>query len=159
MRRAALLLLLVLPLSACAGSPSPVAAPQLAAATTSPEPGPAAAPATLDSPVPRGTVSREPGPFDDRFRLTGTRLAADGVHTRVDVTSDVSDVLALEVVAHFYDARGALLGSGRATHSDEEMVAHGGTPDEHVELLVPTTPAWASRVTSAVLSVPVLVNE
>ncbi len=78
------------------------------------------------------------------------------MHTRVDVTSDVSDVLALELVADFYDGAGRLLGSGRAEHSDEEM---HGTPGQPLDLVVPADRAWSARVASAVLSVPVLVNE
>ncbi|MCU1692363.1 MAG: hypothetical protein JWM64_1454 [Frankiales bacterium] len=158
MRAAALLLLLLLPLTACSEDAAQVAvsASPLAAPTTTPGPGPAAAPTVLATPVPRGTVSRRPGPFDDRFGLTGTRLGPDGVHTRVDVTSDVSDLLALEVVADFYDASGRLLGSGRAEHSDEQMT---GTPGQPVDLVVPAAPAWSGRTASAVLSVPVLVNE
>lgn len=154
-------------LTACSGSsadvadrtaaPSPVAT---AASVLSPGPTPPPAPTALAQVPAAGTVSLRPGPFDDRFALVGTRLERDGVHTALTITSDVSELLALELTADFYDARGGLLGSGSTTAADE----HGGEEEVHTgpearELHVPTASAWSARVTSAVLSVPVLVNE
>lgn len=115
------------------------------------------APAHLAEPVAAGTVARQPGPFDDRLRMTGVRLRAGTVEARLRVTSDVSEVLALEVDADFYDARGALLGRTRTRSAPAHEAA--GVPDEAVALRLPAATAYRHRVASAVLSVPVLVNE
>lgn len=167
MTRSALLglLLLAVPVAGCTSSGRDV---HLAAGTaqtspgtaqTSPGPTAPAPPGTLASPVPAGTVHLVPGPFDDRFGLVGTRLAADGVHTRLVVTSDVSDVLALEMTADFYDRAGRLLGSGRVVRGDQHDASGSHVPDESLDLLVPAEPGYAARVASARLEVPVLVNE
>jgi hypothetical protein len=133
--------------------------PGTGAATTAPGPTAGAVPTVLPTPVAAGTVGRVPGPFDDRLALTGTRLDADGVHTRVTVTSDVSDILALEVTAAFYDSHGRLLGSGRVVRGEQHDATGSHVPDESLDLVVPAAPAYAARTASAVLTVPVLVNE
>ena len=150
--------LLVAGLAACTTAPPDGAASARPAAALTLAPGPTGAPVptALDVPPPPGTVRRVAGPFDDRLALEGTRLAADGVHTRVTVLSDVSEVLSLELSAAFYDASGRLLGTGRAVRGEQ---SGQGVPDERTDLVVPAAPAWAPRVASAVLSVPVLVNE
>ncbi len=156
---AALLATGCLTLAGCAGDDAPTPPLTRTAATFAPGPTAVAAPGVLAAPVPRGTVGRAAGPFDDRFDLEGTRLAADGVHTRLTVTSDVSDILALEVSAAFYDAAGQLLGTGRVVRGEQHDETGAHVPDESLDLLVPAAPAYAARVASAVLSVPVLVNE
>ena len=161
---------LVAALAACSGDPAP-------ASPARPDAAPAGAPAAPTAPVSvaepaaarlrvvpaMGTVTLQPGPFDDRFTLAGTRLAGAAVSTSLTVQSDVSDLIVLETQSDFYDAAGVLLGSVRATHEDE----HGGgglsgelhTAAEAVPMRMPADPAYAARVHSAVLSVPVLVNE
>lgn len=113
------------------------------------------------SPAP-GSVGQVVGPFDDRFTLT--RLAvSDGVVTgRLRVTSDVSELLELEVVAGFYDRDGRFLGTGRAVHHLDEGAGHAneeGPPSETELFEITAAPRFADRVSAAVVGVPVLVNE
>ncbi len=108
----------------------------------------------------RGEVRLEPGPFTDRIQLTGTRLDGNAVHGRLAITTDVSDVLALEVHAAFYDAAGTLVGTGHFEHADEEAMG-GGSHQPHndgIDFTIVAAPADAA-VSAVVLSVPVLVNE
>lgn len=149
---------LVLALAGCSAATSATSVP-VAAVTLAPQPLPPPAPARLAEPVAAGTVVHGPGPFDDRFALRGTRLSRGTVDASLLVTSDVSEVIVLEAVADFYDADGALLGTTRQTHAPEHEAGAAGTPDEHVALELRAAPAYRSRVASAVLSVPVLVNE
>lgn len=137
-------------------SASVVAAP---AATLSPQPLPPAAAERLPSPVPEGAVTLRPGPFDDRFALAGTSLDDGTVTTSLTVTSDVSDLIVLEAVVDFYRADGRLLGSVRRSHAPDHGGAEGGEPEEAVALEVEADEAYRDDVASAVLSVPVLVNE
>ncbi|PKW26608.1 hypothetical protein [Phycicoccus duodecadis] len=111
-----------------------------------------------------GTVARAPGPFDDRFRLDGARLDGRSVRGTVTVTSDVSDLLELEVVAGFYDAEGRLLGTGRFVEHHEEGAgdephAAGGRPSEARAVSIPVPADLQGREVSAALGVTVLVNE
>lgn len=160
---------LAVALAACSGETAApeaasVAAPA-AAASVPTAPVSVAQPADprLDVVPAAGTVTVRPGPFDDRFSLAGTRLAGGAVTTSLTVLSDVSDLIVLESQADFYDAAGALLGSARTAYEDE----HAGssvsgevhTAAEAVPMRMPADPAYAARVHSAVLSVPVLVNE
>lgn len=131
---------------------SPVATPSFA-------PKPAVAPAGSIAAAP-GEVRVEPGPFTDRIKLTGTRLDGNAVHGRLAITTDVSDVLALEVSAAFYDAAGRLVGTGHFEHADEEAMG-GGSHIPHndgIDFTITSAPADAA-VSAAVLSIPVLVNE
>ncbi|MER8045968.1 hypothetical protein [Streptomyces sp. NPDC094032] len=136
-----------------------------------PAPRTAPPPAPLLSPAPRrGDVRVEEGPFTDRVRFT--RLALHGrqaVTGHLAITSDVSDVIALELRAAFYDADGRLLGSGVFTYGEEHEGEKGGQGGQggHTERRA-TGPGIDFSVTaknpratpaSAVLSVPVLVNE
>lgn len=156
---AALLAAASVTLAGCSSDAAPAAPRTAGMSQTSPGPTPAAAPAVLDGAVSAGTVGRAPGPFDDRFGLVGTRLAPDGVQTQLTVTSDVSDLLALEVTAAYYDAAGRLLGTGRVVRGEQHDASGAHVPDESLDLVVPVQAAWAPRVASAVLAVPVLVNE
>ncbi|GGK95856.1 hypothetical protein GCM10007382_15130 [Salinibacterium xinjiangense] len=108
-----------------------------------------------------GTVQLAEGPFDDRFEVND--LAFDGatVSGSILVTSDVSEVINLEVLAGFYDSAGALIGEGRFVLESE----HGTTddaskiPDETVAFRIDVPAAIAGQASSAAVGVPVLVNE
>lgn len=122
----------------------------------------APAPARLTPVPPPGTIGRTDGPFDDRYQLVRPSLRDGVVQATVRVTADVSGLIVLEVQGDFYDARGALLGSVRSAYSEGE----GGTADtprhaetDGVPVTVRAADAWRSKVSSVVLSVPVLVNE
>lgn len=107
-----------------------------------------------------GTVSRMAGPFDDRFELRHMTLAGHVVTGSLKVTSDVSDLLELQVLAGFYDRHGSLLGTGRFVHHlEEDGHQHAGPPKEteHFEISAPRQ--FRDRVASAAVGVPVLVNE
>lgn len=117
-------------------------------------------PALATSARGHGRVSRIAGPFDDRFRLTamrfdGTRLSGD-----IAVTSDVSDILELQVLAGFYDRAGKLIGRGRFTyHLDEDTHQDEGKPNEHRHFDIAVPASLRAEVRSAAVGVPVLVNE
>jgi hypothetical protein len=123
--------------------------------------------AQLAPPAHAGEVRIEQGPFTDRLALTELRLA-DGVTGHVKIGSDVSDTLALEIRAAFYDADGKLLGSASFAYQEEEETgpAHGDADNAHkpraagegVDFAVAVPPGVA-KPSAAVLSVPVLVNE
>lgn len=109
-----------------------------------------------------GQVVQAAGPFDDRFTLS--RLAFDGraVSGTALVTSDVSDLLELQVLAGFYDASGALLGTGHFDYHLNEASASphdGQTPDEHKVFRIAVPPGLAGKAVAAAVGVPVLVNE
>lgn len=156
-------------LTACSASTAAVTSPaaELPATLaggvpTAPVSSPRGAPARLAVVPAAGTVTRAVGPFDDRLTLTGTALRSGSVRTAVSVTSDVSEVsevIVLEAQSDFYDSAGALLGSVRATHEDDHGAGEPHAAVEEIELVMAAAPAWAARVHSAVLSVPVLVNE
>lgn len=129
--------------------------PGLTAPTGDPElPGLAAA-----DPAP-GTVAVVEGPFDDRLDLTGLTLADDAVTGVVTVTSDVSELIELQVLAGFYDADGRLLGTGRYTHhaSDEEH-GHAGPPSQEEPFEIEVPGDLDGTAVSAAVGVSVLVNE
>ena len=142
-------------------SPAPEAAPSttapdLAASVATQPPAPPPAPAPTLDPVPApGTVAVAPGPFVDRVRLEGLALAGDRVTGTLDVVSDVSEVLALEVQVDSYDASGALLGTQTLVVDPESTEEHHTTAGVQDLPLAVAAPG----ATSAVLSIPVLVNE
>ena len=76
---------------------------------------------------------------------------------RLTITSDVSDLLDLEVRADFYDAAGRLLASGRQTDATSRHRARS-TPARGVRGL-PLRIAAPAGAVAALVSVPVLVNE
>lgn len=142
----------VLALSACAPGVSTLG--QLTPAITlSPQPLPPPAPRRLAGPVPDGTVAVRPGRFDDRVALTGTRLSRGTVDASLRVAPDVREVVVLQAVADFYDAGGVLLGSTRQSHASSVGDDGGSVPLE-----LAAEPEYRARVSSAVLSVPVLVD-
>ena len=160
------------------GLTSACAAPQPSEAPVSPAPvsEPASAPQTTatsrQTPMPglqtarpsEGQVVLVDGPFNDRFHIDA--LAFDGarVSGEVVVTSDVSEIIDLQVQVGFHDAQGTLIGtasydhhghghdeSDHATHSPEDQ------PSVAFEIAVPAHLAGAA--VSASVGVPVLVNE
>ena len=139
--------------------------PQAAARTSFPGLTPATGEPTLPglataSPAP-GSVAQVPGPFDDRFRLQGLVFDGRAVTGTVAVTSDVSDLLELEVLAGFYDRDGTLVGTAREVHHLDESTAapdHEGPPDEDYAFEI-GVPAEVEGAVAAAVGVPVLVNE
>ncbi|MFJ8310773.1 MULTISPECIES: hypothetical protein [unclassified Streptomyces] len=126
-------------------------------------PGRAAAPAAYQK-LSRGEVRLEQGPFTDRVRVTGGALTGGTAVTgHLAVTSDVSELIALELRAAYYDADGKLLGTGSFQYAEEGHDAHKGghTPAAEGGGIDFTVPAkgLTGTPTSAVLSIPVLVNE
>ena len=110
-----------------------------------------------------GSVVPVAGPFDDRFVLSGLRIEGGTVTGRLRVTSDVSEVLELQVLAGFYDDTGSFLGSGRAVFHLDESAGHvpeqTGSPSELQEFRIEAPSANVAHVASATIGVPVLVNE
>lgn len=143
---------------------APVVDPATAARTSFPGLTPATGEPTLPglrSATPRpGAVDRLAGPFDDRFTWQRLRLEPGAVTGAVDVTSDVSDILELQVVAGFYDRDGRFLGLGRFTHHLVEESHHdSGPPSEEERFHISAPARIRDRVASASVGVPVLVNE
>lgn len=107
----------------------------------------------------RGQILQAKGPFDDRFVLESTTFDGSAVSGAVRVTSDVSDMLELQVLAGFFDEQGHLLGTGRFVHHLGESDAHTGPPEEREQFRIPVPGALAHRAVSVTIGVPVLVNE
>ncbi len=102
----------------------------------------------------RGRLAQVSGPFDDRFTLSETTLTNGTARGVVTVTSDVSEVIDLQVQVGFYDADGSLLGTGIW-----EKHGEGSHPDEVARFTVTAPPTYRDRVAAAAVGVPVLVNE
>ncbi|MFB6955673.1 hypothetical protein ACFCYB_01230 [Streptomyces sp. NPDC056309] len=133
-----------------------------------PTPRSAPAPAASLSPAATpGEVRISEGPFTDRVRITKLALAKGpaAVTGHLVVTSDVSDLIALELRAAYYDAQGRLLGTGTFEHAEEGEAAHAhgehSGPQAENEGIDFTIPAKGVQGTpaAAVVSIPVLVNE
>ncbi|WP_344114135.1 hypothetical protein, partial [Nocardioides humi] len=140
-------------------TPSPVMVtsfPDLPAPTGEPDlPGIATA-----APGAPGAVGRIPGPFDDRFRLGEVTFDGEHVVGSIEITSDVSDLLELQVLAGFYDASGTLIGRGRFTHHLDEGAHHEeGPPSEHETFTIAVPRKLRGTAVTAAVGVPVLVNE
>ncbi|VXB09848.1 conserved exported hypothetical protein [Microbacterium sp. 8M] len=99
------------------------------------------------------------GPFDDRFVVHDLAFDGSAVTGTIEITSDVSDVLELMVVAGFYDAQGALLGTARFERHGEDHEVHAGPPSEATAFRVDVPDALRGTAASAAIGVPVLVNE
>ena len=113
----------------------------------------------LNPPPRAGSVAVEAGPFSDRVRISGLEFTDAGARPRVRGSMvnrvDVSEVIVLEVKADFYDLDGRHVGSGSQVFKDAEAFDHA---DEAIRFDIrPRRPARGA--TSAVLSVPQLVNE
>lgn len=106
-----------------------------------------------------GEVRIEPGPFTDRLAfgplvlIAGTEPVVRGT---VEITSDVSGLLALEVLVDFYGADGRRLGSASQLVADVEAGPGGLGP---VEVAVTVPRPLAEPAAAALLSVPQLANE
>ncbi|MVU82734.1 hypothetical protein GPX89_36560 [Nocardia sp. ET3-3] len=149
--------LLAAVLAGCSATPHP--------ADSAPAAAPVAAPRSAEPPaatasIAPGEVRLTPGPFTDRVRVRDTRVDVSSVHGVLTITSDVSDVLALEVHAAFYDATGHLVATGTFEQAAEQSLTPGAhTPgEEGIPFTITAAPAEATT-TSAVLTIPVLVNE
>lgn len=129
--------------------------PGLAAATGEPEL------ASLRAARPRsGQILQVSGPFDDRFVLESPAFDGSAVSGAVRITSDVSEVLELQVVAGFYDKLGNLLGTNRFVHHlGDHGEPHVGAPEERTSFKITVPAALAHRAASVTIGVPVLVNE
>lgn len=129
--------------------------PGLTAATGEPEL------ASIGAAHPRaGQILQASGPFDDRFVLEDATFSGSAVSGVVRVTSDVSDVLELQVLAGFYDRQGKFLGTSRFVHhlgADDH--AHAGAPQVREKFTVQVPADMAHRAVSVAIGVPVLVNE
>jgi hypothetical protein len=106
-----------------------------------------------------GRVGQVAGPFDDRFTLSSLALADGRVSGSLRVTSDVSDLLELQVLVAYYDASGDLLGVRRSTHHATGSHVHTGPPSEVERFAVAAPARFRGDVRSAAVGVPVLVNE
>lgn len=142
--------------------PTPVAEPS-AARTSFAGLAPADGEPTLPglgsaAPAP-GRVGQVAGPFDDRFTLSSLTLADGRVSGTLRVTSDVSDLLELQVLVAYYDAAGDLLGVRRSTHHATGGHDHSGPPSEVERFAVAAPARFRDEVSSAAVGVPVLVNE
>jgi hypothetical protein len=138
-----------------------------AAVTSLPGLTPATEDAALPSlrslaPAPR-TVAQAAGPFDDRFELRGLSFDGKQVRGSAQITSDVSEILELEVLAGFYDVQGRLLGTARYVHDVTEPPANcheaAGTPAEAEPFTIAVPGRLRGTAVSAAVGVPVLVNE
>ncbi|MFJ4653672.1 hypothetical protein ACIP5Y_20595 [Nocardia sp. NPDC088792] len=139
-------------------APSTIATPTVSSYSAA-SPAPVAAPAAAVAAAP-GEIRLAPGPFTDRVAVTATRLDGPTVRGKLAVTTEVSEILALEVHAAFYDSTGHLLGTGIFQHSDEGHATGGphAPHDDGLDFEITAPPATAA-VSAAVLSIPVLVNE
>ena len=143
---------------------SAVVDPSTAARTSFPGLRPAHGEPTLPdlrtaAPAP-STVSQMTGPFDDRFELRHMALEGHVVTGSLKITSDVSDLLELQVLAGFYDRHGSLLGTGRFVHHlQEDGHQHTGPPNETEHFAIAAPRQFRDRVAAAAVGVPVLVNE
>jgi hypothetical protein len=108
----------------------------------------------------RGQVLPVQGPFDDRLVLENLAFDGTAATGAVKVTSDVSDLLELQVLAGFYDDQGTLLGTASFIHHlGSEGHNHTGPPEEREEFSIPVPADLQARAVSASVGVPVLVNE
>ncbi|TFC96165.1 MULTISPECIES: hypothetical protein [Cryobacterium] len=110
----------------------------------------------------RGEIVQVAGPFDDRFSLEDLAFDGASVTGAVRVTSDVSEVIDLQVLAGFYDEQGNLLGTDRFVHhlgSTDPSHAHETAPDERMIFRIEVPAVLAGQAVGVALGVPVLVNE
>ena len=137
---------------------------------------PSIAPGDPDAPLPeqltplpvQGSVTRIGGVFDDRLAFTELSLDLAGTPIltgNVRVTTDVSELLLLDLTAAWYDAKGGLLEITRDTLDEQDVEAasdgdHGGVHvGEPVGFSLEAPRGLGDRVASVGLHVPALVNE
>ncbi|MEL4505765.1 hypothetical protein AAEX63_13605 [Luteococcus sp. H138] len=164
-------------LSAC-GSDEEATPPDPSAAVATSLPGlstPTGDPtlASMDALSPQpGTVVQAKGPFDNRFTLSKLKLADGKLTGTVTVTSDVSELLELQVLAGFHDADGKLLQTGRFTHHLDGAHDHAQEEHDHAasgsaspnffhstDFTIEVPKDVSAKAVSASVGVPVLVNE
>lgn len=138
--------------------------PTTAARTSFPDlPAPTGEPTLpgLETLAPKvGTVVQVAGPFDERFRFSGLALDATTVSGVVEVTSDVSELLDLQVLAGFYDDQGRLIGTARHDyHAEPHTESDGGPPSQTHTFRIEVPTKLRTSVMAAAVGVPVLVNE
>ncbi len=115
---------------------------------------------SIDRARPRpGEVVQAAGPFDDRFVYENLGFDGRAVSGAVRVTSDVSALLELEVVAGFFDDRGTLLGTARYVHHLVDDGSHEGAPEELQAFTIAVPEGFLGTAASVAVGVPVLVNE
>ncbi|MFE6995224.1 hypothetical protein ACFVAE_04650 [Microbacterium sp. NPDC057659] len=168
MRRHTLALVAVtaLLLTGCSASVAPPAedaASRPVIATTFPDlPAPSGEPelASLQDlhPAP-GRVPLAAGPFDDRFVVRDVAFDGAVVTGELEITSDVSDVLELMVVAGFYDDGGRMLGTARFEQHADGDHDHAGVPSETIAFRIEVPAGLRGKAVAAAIGVPVLVNE
>lgn len=108
----------------------------------------------------RGQVLQVQGPFDDRLVLEDLAFDGTAATGAVRVSSDVSDLLELQVLAGFYDDQGALLGTVRFEHHlGSDGHNHTGPPEEREPFSISVPAEFQAKAVSAAVGVPVLVNE
>jgi hypothetical protein len=106
-----------------------------------------------------GAIARVAGPFDDRFGFERLELGADSVTGRVRITTDVSEVLELQVVAGLYDMGGRYLGQARFVHHHGTDEAHEDRPEPFLDFEVTVPRRFQDQARAAAVGVPFLVNE
>jgi len=108
----------------------------------------------------QGQILQVPGPFDDRLIFENLAFDGQAATGAVKITSDVSELLELQVLAGFYDGHGALLGTARFEHhAGSEGHNHSGPPEEREEFSIQVPAELKTKAVSAAVGVPVLVNE
>lgn len=85
---------------------------------------------------------------------------ASGATGTIHITSDVSDLLELQIIAGFYDEQGKILGTGLYDHHlEEDGHTHAGPPNETETFTIPVPANLRGKAVSAAVGVTVLVNE
>lgn len=161
-------LCVVLALTGCAVAPSdPAPSDPEVARTVLPglntPTGEPTLPALASARPSRGRVLIVEGPFSDRLRFERPSFDGKVVRGELEVVSDVSHLIDLQVQAGFHDASGQLLAVASFTrHGEAEAGAgqgHAAHPGERVAFEIPVPAPFAGRAVSASVGVPVLVNE
>lgn len=154
--------------SACsAPQPSPSPTPetvQTVGPTLSPTPGQTPMPGVAKARPSAGEALLVDGPFNDRFHIDGLTFDGARVAGEVVVTSDVSEIIDLQVQVGFHDAAGALIGTSGFDHHghghDESAHADHSAQDHPTVAFDIAVPAGiAGAAVSVSVGVPVLANE
>ncbi|MEO5317782.1 hypothetical protein PV761_04215 [Arthrobacter sp. CC3] len=107
-----------------------------------------------------GQILQVQGPFDDRLAIESLAFDGQAATGAVRITSDVSDLLELQVLAGFYDGHGNFLGTARFVHHlGSEGHKHPGPSEEREEFSIPVPAELKAKAVSAAVGIPVLVNE
>ncbi len=160
-------LAVALPLARGGGGPAPLDPAALVPAVGSAEITSELA-GQLEPAPPAGTATLLPGPLTGRVAVGALALEAGerpAVTGTVQVTTDVSTLIVMELRAGFYDAGGRLVSSERVVLRQPDFTRafeaglttsqYGGALPFRIE----APPEGSAGVSSAVLSVPVVVNE